>query len=351
MFKKIVVVFFVLLILESGLLKTVYGYNKYIVNPNRVYTYEILCSDLKELSETYPGVVRYITIGKTLYNRQIWAVKLGRGESMVFFNGSHHANEWLTTNLIMYMIDTYCQFYINEQKLGEYDVREVLDNTSIWFVPMVNPDGVTLQQQGLQGFPADSRDFLIKLNMGSTDFKRWKSNAQGIDLNRQYPAGWEDIKINSLVPSFKEHKGFFPLVASEAKAVADFTNNIDPEITVSYHSSGRVIYWNFHNREENVKRDYKIASKFSDITGYGLVSPEANPDGGGYKDWFIQKFNRPGFTPEIGIYTPDINLPVSMFFDEWQRNKKVGLFIALEGYKLWNKRNRINPDKVKLLYD
>lgn len=59
----------------------------------------------------------------------------------------------------------------------------------MWFVPMVNPDGVTLQQEELKAFPISLHASLLEMNEGSKNFKRWKANAKGIDLNRQYKAG------------------------------------------------------------------------------------------------------------------------------------------------------------------
>jgi g-D-glutamyl-meso-diaminopimelate peptidase len=309
------------------------------VNPNQTYTYETMTSNIKTLAQKYPGLVQYLSLGKTPFGRDIWAVKLGRGDATVLYNASHHAREWITTNIVMEMIDQYSEKYVLNGTMDGYNVAHVLNNTSIWFVPMTNPDGVTLQQKGLSAFPSATHANLIKMNGGSKDFKRWKSNAQGIDLNRQYPARWEEIDNNAKAPYYKDYKGKAPLQTTETKAVSALTYLVDPEITNSYHTAGRILYYHFNYGTNTFEGDRALGSTLSTMTGYRLIPPDANlSSGGGYKDWFIQTFKRPGFTFELAPYAGETNPPISIFSEEWNRNKKAGLYMAIEGDKRWEKR-------------
>ncbi|WLR51346.1 M14 family zinc carboxypeptidase [Bacillus tianshenii] len=328
---------------------TVYA-SEPIVKTQQVYSYERLTKDIQQLQKAYPHLIQYHSIGKTPYGRDLWAVKLGNGSSTVFLNGAHHAREWMTSTLLMKMMEQYASAYENNATIGKYPAKEILNETSIWFVPMVNPDGVTLQQFGVKAFPQNVQKQLIRLNGGSTDFKRWKANAQGIDLNRQYPADWENIRYNKSYPAFSHHKGNKPLQTLETQAIHKFTKEINPEIAVAYHSSGRILYWYFNNKPENLQRDKQLARTFKDYTDYTLVTPRMNPSGGGYTDWFIQEFGRPGFTPEISYYVGHTHVPLSVFPEIWNRNKEVGLWIAEEGHKLWLARNGIKiKQKEQLL--
>ena len=153
-----------------------------VVNPNQVYTYEKMEQDIVKLAQTYPDLITYKVIGKSEYGRNIYAVSLGKGDASIFINGSHHAREWLTTTLNMYMIDQYAEAYKSGSKIEGYHTKNTLNNTTIWFVPMINPDGVTLQQFGLSKFPASAHNALIKANDGSRDFKRWKANGKRCGL-------------------------------------------------------------------------------------------------------------------------------------------------------------------------
>lgn len=314
------------------------GASKDIVDPYQVYTYELMNEQLDQLAAAYPDLIELKTIGKTAYNREIRAAKLGKGEATILIDGSQHAREWMGTNLIMYMIDRYAYAYEHNMKYNDYVVRQLLDQVSIWFVPMVNPDGVTLQQQGLNAFPGSSHAYLLSMNGGSYDFGGWKASAEGVDINRQYPAMWSDIRNSPPYPMFKNFKGYTPGETAEASTMMEFTYGIDPEIALSYHTSGEVLYWHFHTLLENMARDKKIADTISYMTGYSQMKPEKNPSGGGFTDWFITEFGRPGFTAELGPYQVEDSLPLWTFTEIWEQNEELGLYLAAEGYKLWQKR-------------
>ncbi|TBL77490.1 gamma-D-glutamyl-meso-diaminopimelate peptidase [Paenibacillus thalictri] len=312
--------------------------NKDIVDPYQTYTYELTAQHIDQLAAAYPDLIQVKTIGKTDFDRDIKAVKLGKGEATVLIDGSQHAREWMGTNLIMYMIDRYAYAYEHNMKYGDYIVRDLLNQCSIWFVPMVNPDGVTLQQQGLDAFPEDYHSWFVGMNGGSRDFKRWKANASGIDINRQYPAMWTGIRNSPKYPMFKNYKGSEPAETAEAVSMIHFAYETDPEIAFSYHSSGEVLYWYFNTSPEHMARDKRMADTISNMTGYSQIKPAKDPSGGGFTDWFIAQFGRPGFTAELGPYQVETELPLWTFTDIWDENQAIGLYLASEGYKLWHER-------------
>ncbi|WP_257391748.1 M14 family zinc carboxypeptidase [Mesobacillus jeotgali] len=316
-----------------------------IVNPNKVYSYYHMVSDINKLQRAYPDLIKVKIIGKSEYGRNLYAVSLGNGPAATFINGSHHAREWLTTNLNMYMIDQYARAYKGNQKIKGYNARAILNSTTIWFIPMVNPDGVTLQQQGLKAFPKKLHSSLIKMNGGSKNFKRWKANGKGVDLNRQYNAGWKAIKSPSS-PSFKNYKGKTPESAAETKAVLKFVSTINPEMAVSYHSSGKMLFWNYKQSKSTYYRDLKYANTIKKLTGYRLMKPGKNPSGGGFTDWFIESKKRPAFTPEISKYYYETNPPLSEFKGAWKENQAVGLYTASESFKLYDQRMKIETDQL-----
>ncbi|SFD39789.1 g-D-glutamyl-meso-diaminopimelate peptidase [Bacillus sp. OV194] len=309
------------------------------VNPIQTYTYSEMTTDMKQLAKAYPDLVQYRALGKTKYGRTVYAIKLGKGDATVFYNASHHAREWITTNIAMEMVDAYSDAYKKNTTYQGYNVRNLLNDVSIWIVPMVNPDGVTLQQSGLKEFPKSAHAGLIKMNKGSKNFKRWKANAQGIDLNRQYPAGWSQIpRSEAPKPSYQMYKGTKPLEAPEVKLLYNFTSYVNPEATISYHTSGRILYWHYLNKKVNYNRDYAMAKEFAAMTKYKLVKANNDEKGGGYKDWFITQYGRPGLTPELSYHVGETNPPVSVINEEWNRNRKAALYVANEGKKLWEKK-------------
>ncbi|KGP73318.1 M14 family zinc carboxypeptidase [Pontibacillus yanchengensis] len=308
-----------------------------IVQTNDTYTYDMMEKDLDSLDKQFKDLIEVYNIGDTPYGRDLYLVKVGYGDANVIYNGSHHAREWLTTTLNMKMMERYAQAYNTNSSLGGYNVKDLLHKTTMWFVPMVNPDGVTLQQFGLDAFPKSVHNELISMNNGSSNFKRWKANAQGIDLNRQYPAGWDSVIAANPTPSWKNYKGDHPFQAPEAKVMRDITYILDPDITLAYHTAGQILYWNFNVEQSNLARDRRIASKFSTASGYRMVDTHS---GAGYTDWINQDFDQPGLTPELAVYPGETNVDPSKFQEAWVRNKHAGLAMANEGVKIHTEKER-----------
>ncbi|PKR79163.1 peptidase M14 [Halalkalibacillus sediminis] len=346
MIKKVISVLLIIVVItlhitDSSVAETSY----HIDNPKQTYTYEMMVEDIEKMAKNHPDLITYQSLGKTPYDRDIWAVKLGHGDASIFINGSHHAREWITTNLNMKMIQTYAEAYQNHEQIEEYDVSDVLNRVTIWFVPMVNPDGVALQQKGLDAFPAEVHHELIEMNEGSTDFKRWKANARGVDLNRQYDYEWDNIAVNHEDARWSKHKGKEPFSEKENKIIRQFTNEINAEILISYHSSGRVLYWDYP--EKDIRYD-DYAKIISGLTGYVLINPEDNPARGTFMRWFVQEFQRPAFTPELSYFVGETHVPVEIFPDIWERNISVPLYAAEQGYTQWS--SRVNEHHSTLIY-
>ncbi|WP_394141270.1 M14 family metallopeptidase [Cytobacillus oceanisediminis] len=298
------------------------------VNPKVVYTYDQMLEDFKELTIWYPGYTQQVEIGRSVDGRRIYAFKLGMGKEEVFLNGSHHAREHMTTNVLMEMIDQYAYAYQQNATIEGYNVRQILDKTSIWFVPMVNPDGVTLVQKGHKS--AKNPSYVLKLNKNNPDFSAWKANVRGVDLNRQYPADWKNICCDPGRPGPQNYKGSKPLSEPEAQALYNFTLEHSFKSAAAYHSSGQIIYWHFRQGYSDTQRDKALATKISKVTGYSLVPAQRNPSGGGYTDWFIQHEKRPGFTPEISPYVGNRPVPLKNYDAIWRQNRSIGLLLANE---------------------
>jgi len=78
---------------------------------------------------------------------------------------------------------------------------------------------------------------------------------------------------------------------------------------LTYHTQGEVIYWQF--LDYNPPNSRKIGETLSRVSGYSLEETPYASSFAGFKDWFIQNFNRPGYTIEAGLGTNP--LPTSQF--------------------------------------
>lgn len=168
----------------------------------------------------------------------------------------------------------------------------------IYFIPMTNPDGVRLCQEGV-GWVHDKerKSNLLKIN-GSSDFTLWKANADGVDLNVNFDARWGEGAQNGYFKSAQNYVGKAPFSAAETRALAEFTQKINPIVTLSYHCKGEEIYWEFGQTSHRRYRDKRYANAIAKYTGYNIV--ELTGSVGGYKDWCVDKLHIPAYTIEVG---------------------------------------------------
>ncbi len=295
-----------------------------IVRTNITYGHANVMADLMALRRRYPFISSMV-IGNSVLGRELVAIRLGTGPKEIHYNGAHHANEWITTPLLMKFIEEFARNYEEGSSWNGFDVRAIFRSTSIWIVPMVNPDGVELVQRGLRpGQPFYNE--LLRWNGGSTNFRGWKANIRGVDLNRQYRANWELARrAGPPGPAPALYAGPAPESEPETKAIANFTRAHNFRLVIAYHTQGEIIFWNYLNLAPTESRS--IVNEFSRLSGYRAVSeaPEVAAHGG-YKDWFILAYRRPGFTIEVGR---GVNpLPISQFPRIWNSNVRVMLYAA-----------------------
>ncbi|WP_163102025.1 M14 family zinc carboxypeptidase [Peribacillus alkalitolerans] len=308
-----------------------------VVNTSQTYSYGDMTKDIKELMKKYPDALQVETIGKSHFGKDLWGVRIGKGEKTLLLIGAHHGREWFTTLMLMKILEVYGEAYQQRGSFEGYDSRE-LDVISIYIVPMLNPDGVSIQQGDFSGFDWKRKWNIYKLNGFLPKFTRWKANGIGVDLNRQYPAGWEGLDRDVTHPYYQFYRGKTPIFTKETRAIVDLTNKIDPLMAVAYHTSGQEIYWYYHNQPENIVRDYTIAKRTAELTGYKLDLPDEGAVGGGYTDWFITTFHRPALTLELCELIENRHPPLFQFEEEWHRNKLVP-------FMLLNEIGRISNDE------
>ena len=303
-------------------LSTIYHTN--LVNGNNLIPYDLMVQQLRKFNQMYPSFTKLEIIGYTVEGRAIYALKVGNGQREIVMDAALHAREYLTTNVLMEMIDEYTHAYARNSFFEGYAVKQLLDQTSIWFIPMVNADGVSLVQNGVN---STSYGNLVKRMNGSTNVARWKANIRGVDLNRNFDGNWVEAATEN-APAWRNFKGYSVFSEPESKAIRDFFAKHDFRAYISYHSSGNLMYYWHWQSVGNQMRDYAFASRLSDVTGYYIMPGQNKVGSGSSADWFIKTYQRPGITMEISPYVGDTTVPLSYFADIWKRNKSIGLLSA-----------------------
>lgn len=160
-----------------------------------VFDSDSLYENLRILKHSYP-FIQSGYIGKSVLGKNIPFIRLGNGPKEVFYNASFHANEWITSSLVMKFVEDFCRAYVNNSSIFGYSADYIFNTTSIYIVPMVNPDGVDLVTGSINtGSSIYANCKRIADNFPDVPFPSgWKANINGVDLNLQFPAGWENAK-------------------------------------------------------------------------------------------------------------------------------------------------------------
>ncbi len=298
-----------------------------IVQTDVIYTSKRNEDTIQELKKEYPffeiGVIGYSVLG-----RPISFLKLGTGTKKVFYNGSFHANEWITSVVLLKFVEELAEALEDRERFYGVDLERLFRRVTLYVVPMVNPDGVDVVNRAIENNAVLRSVEQIADNYPAIPYPEgWKANIRGVDLNLQFPAEWNqarEIKFEQGFTTFapRDFVGEGPLTEPESLAVYNFTLEQNFDLILAYHSQGEVIYWKFLNYEP--PRSGEIALYFGQVSGYAVELTPETSGYAGYKDWFIQNYNRPGYTIEVG---QGINpLPLAQFPQIYKDN--IGILLG-----------------------
>ncbi len=274
-----------------------------LVDESVAYTSSLTEFILEGLRIRYPFLISGC-IGKSVMGREVCYLQLGEGQTQVCYSACFHANEWITTPILLKFAESYAKAYADGEELYGEETEALYNEYSLFLVPMVNPDGADLVNGMIR-----NEEYLEQTMAIASDYPEipypdgWKANINGIDLNLQFPAGWENAREIKFAqgytsPAPRDFVGEAPLSAVESINMYHFTTVHDFQLVLAYHTQGEVIYWKYLDYEP--ERSRRIAEYFGRVSGYQVEETPYASGYAGYKDWFIEAYNRPGYTIEAG---------------------------------------------------
>ena len=296
------------------------------------HSYSELEAALIDLANAYPDITHLSTIGLSLENRKILALKISdnaaqdENEVEVLFTGCHHAREWISVEVPLLLAG-----YLLENYASDPRVRHAVDQAETWIVPLVNPDGL---------------EYSIR------HYRYWRKNRRlnadgsfGVDLNRNYGYAWGyDDSGSSPEPASDVYRGASPFSEPETRAVRDLFEQRDFRALVSFHSFSQVILypWGYANIPTGRDaRDGAIASAMSSLMRgvngrvyeYGASSASLYLTNGDTTDWAFGVAGIPAYTIELppvdelggGFFNAESdiqpifreNLPAALYLIDW----------------------------------
>lgn len=274
-----------------------------VISEGPYHTYEEMMVLLDNLAGNHSDIMSVASIGKTYEGRDLWMVKLSDNVSReeeepgVLFMGAHHGNEKPSYEVCLYFIEYMVEHY-EDNNLS--DVRDAIDNTQIYILPMVNPDGVE----------AGTRKNRIP-NYGSFGYKK-DITSIGVDLNRNYGYRW--MRFFLLLPFYLGstsyldesivYRGKYPFSENETQAIQGFIDTHSITISISYHTYGKLVLypWGYSFMAPKDKPLFvSLCENISTLNHYtSCQSIRLYPTIGDACDWMYGTYGIYALTIELG---------------------------------------------------
>lgn len=189
---------------------------------DRYHSLQDIENRLLELSNRYPRMARFQSLGKSAQGRQLGLLFISKSNDpnapVIYFNGAHHGNEKVTAEVVVALAEHLLR---NNNRLR---LDHILRSYRIALQPVVNPDG----------FVANTR-----------------FNAQGIDINRDYsPPGKADR-----------------FETPESRAVRDFLKSEKVLAAAALHSGQEAIFWPWCDSPEASRHDTQFQQLARAVAG------------------------------------------------------------------------------------
>ncbi len=276
---------------QGALIKFTEPVFKSVINTTYAESYASINSTLTQLAALYPDKINITTLGKSEAGNNIPMITLGKGDKKALVIGAIHAREHITTKYLLRCIEDYCFASTTQSgKLGKFNVRNLLQEYTLYIVPCANPDGLEI-----------IRSRLTPAKHTVKQLSEYKANYNGVDLNRNFPLAWEKINNGVTAPADYYFKGYSAADQKETQALMNICKNNEFEFMLSIHIKGDCLYWGdtystAHNTEYRA-----FANDIANACGFYMTNPTTNPSsyGGGFENWFRHTYNRPGVCIEL----------------------------------------------------
>lgn len=200
------------------------------------YRYQDMLDALDDMATMYPNLISVkapISTFQTHEGRPVYHVKISDNpnteeaptEANVLYTAIHHAREPLSMTQTIYFM-----WYLLENYATNDEVKFLVDNTQMFFVPCINPDGyIENESNDPSGFGMHRKN---KAPVGTTN--------PGVDLNRNYSYGWGTTGV-SFDQNNDTYPGSGPFSEPETQAIKWLVETHGFKLASNSHTYGNLI--------------------------------------------------------------------------------------------------------------
>lgn len=276
------------------------------------YTYEKFLQNAQTISEKYSDKVQMGVFGKSAFNRELLYFAIGsqNAQKKILVVAGINGNESAFSLLATKQIETYLEDLSRTYKNKSY--QQILDSCRIYFVPMLNPDGISIALKGIESVPEDKKQaveeiYSYSLEQGllekKTGYSSWRANGLGVDLSMNFGVGKvasSAVQTRAASKGYPEHQ----LSSPESSAIAGLIQNNNIDSVIAYSGSGNIVDWQFGQTVASLQQSLDISNELAALTGFSRVDvggpTKKNFITMSVKDWFIAEFDKPAFTLSLG---------------------------------------------------
>jgi len=369
-------------------------------------------SYLKELASLHSDIMRLYSLGKTYEGRDVWCAKVSdqpdivddggeQDEPDVLLVGAHHANEWMSYEVPLFVLTFLLENFGRETSNGSI-AGSIVENREVFIIPILNPDGVQYAHEQSRGWRKNREpNYVGDFGPVSRPSPELRPISYGVDLNRNYGWMWglrggssefitssgtyrgppdnydQDGDAIVQVDLFPGRLPFGPEEGVDEDPWDGIDNDRDGDIDedpeggftseetrmmkklgdehrfpvlITYHTYSELVLWPWGYTDE-LPRDHLVMSQFgermAEMNGYRpMQGYELYQTTGEMTDWFYAQYGTLGYTFEIGT---SHSMPEDRILEQCERNLEPTLYLCALSSNPYQSFLRFDDNSTELL--